>query len=270
MTRNGTGPIASVHVFTFRSPRDAGRSLACDRGRLARVPGLRFARLIFVGARWWEAMTPGWVDPRRQLAICVWDEEAALERFRERSPIGRSWREQTDQHCEVRMAPFRTHGTYRGLEPLAGLRGQTAPAGPVAMLTFANIPVRGLPYFWRGIRRSTGSLLTSQGLIAAAAGPERWFRGGMTFTIWESLPEALGFSYRRDPHRGIVKSVHEHERLIDSMFLRLRPYAVDGSWFRWSRFATGFADFARSMPSAQAPGPPAATPPGPAARSPTA
>jgi len=267
---NGVGPIVSVHVFTFRSPRDAGRSLACDRGRLAQVPGLRFARLIFVGARRWEAMTPGWVDPRRQMAMCVWDEEAALERFRERSPIARSWRERTDQDCEVRMVPFRTHGTYRGLEPLAGLRGQTAPAGPVAMLTFANIPVRGLFYFYRQIHRSIEPLLASGGLIAAVGGPERLGRGGMTFTIWESLPEALGFSYRREPHREIVKSVREHERLIDSMFLRLQPYAVDGSWFPWSRLAGRFEDFARSMPSAPAPGPPAATPPGPASRSRTA
>ena len=88
----------------------------------------------------WEAMASGLIDPRRQLAMCVWEEEAALDRFRERSPIGRAWRGQTDQHCEVRMAPFRTHGTYRGLEPLAGLRAPAAPAGPVAMLTFANIP----------------------------------------------------------------------------------------------------------------------------------
>ena len=178
MASNGAGPIASAHVFTFRSPRDAVRSLVRDREQLARVPGLRFARLVFAGARRWEAMAVGWIDPRRQLAMCVWEEEAALDRFRERSPIGRAWRGQTDQYCEVRMAPFRTHGTYRGLEPLAGLRAQAAPAGPVAMLTFANIPARGLVYFYRGLHRSTGPLLASDGLIAAvggtgAAGPRR-------------------------------------------------------------------------------------------------
>jgi hypothetical protein len=270
MSRNGAGPIVSAHVFTFRSPRDAARSLARDRSRLAQAPGLRFARLVFAGARRREAMAPGLIDPRRQLAMCVWEEEAALDRFRERSPIGRAWRAQTDQHCEVRMAPFRTHGTYQGLEPLAGLRGQADHAGPTAMLTFANIPVRGLVYFYRGIHRSTEPLLASDGLIAAVAGPERLGRGGMTFTIWDSLPDALGFSYRREPHREIVRSVREHERLIDSMFIRARPYAIEGDWFPSSRFARRFEDLARSMPSAPAPGPPAATPPGPAFHSPTA
>lgn len=265
-----TGPVVSVHVFTFRSPLTAARSLARDRHRLAGVPGLRFGRVIFVGSRRSEAMSPGWVDPRRQLAVCVWDDERALDEFRARSPVARSWREETGQHCEVRMRPFRAHGAYTGLAPLAGEPGGRAPSGPVALLTFANIPVRRLPYFYRGIHRSTATLLGSQGLIAATAGPERWYRGGMTFTIWESLQAALAFSYRREPHRGIVKLVRAEGRLIDSMFLRLEPYAAEGAWFPWSRFAGPFARFASAMRSAPAPGPPAATRPGPAAPSPRA
>jgi hypothetical protein len=263
-------PVVSVDLFTFRTPAAAARSLARDRHRLAGVPGLRFGRVIFVGSRRSESMSPGWVDPRRQLAVCVWDDERALERFRARSGVARSWREATSQHCEIRMRPFRAHGTYMGLEPLAALPARTAPAGPVALLTFANIPVRRLAYFYRGIHRSTATLLASEGLIAATAGPERWYRGGMTFTIWDSLQAALGFSYRRGPHRGIVKLVRAESRLIDSMFLRLEPYAADGAWFGWSRFAASFARFADAMPSAPAPAPPAATRPGPAARSPRA
>jgi len=265
-----SGPVVSAHLVTFSSLRDAARSLARDRHRLAGVPGLRFGRVIFVGSRRSEAMSPGWVDPRRQLAVCVWDEEPALDRFCARSPVARSWREATAQHCEVRMTPFRAHGTYTGLEPLAGLPAGRAPSGPVALLTFANIPVRRLAYFYRGIHRSTATLHASEGLIAAAAGPERWYRGGMTFTIWDSVEAALGFSYRREPHRGIVKLVRAEGRLIDSMFLRLEPYAAEGGWFPWSRFAGPFARFAEAMPSAPAPAPPAASRPGPAARSPRA
>jgi hypothetical protein len=240
-----TGPIASAHLFTFESVRDAARSLARDRARIARAPGLRFARVIFVGSRRSESIAPGWIDPRRQLAMCIWDDEDALERFRERSAAGRSWRERTRQHCEIRMTPFRTHGTYMGEEPLADLRPRTAPAGPVALMTFANMPARGLPYFYRGLFRATEVLHASAGLIAAAGGPERLGRGAMTFTIWDSLPDALGFSYRRDPHRGLVKNVREHERFIDSMFLRLAPYRAEGAWFSWSRFAPGFEQFRR-------------------------
>jgi hypothetical protein len=262
-------PVASAHVFTFRSLRDAARSLARDRRAMTSTPGLRFARVIFVGSRRSEAIAPGWIDPRRQLALCVWDDEAALERFRERSPVGRAWLAQTEQYCEVRTVPLRTHGRYMGAEPLAGLRTRPPADGPVAVMTFANMPARELPHFYSGLFRSLPELHASRGLIAAVGGPERLGRGGMTFTIWDSMPDALGYSYRRDSHRDLVKDVRAGDRFTDSMFLRLRPYAATGSWFSWSRFAGRFEQFARAMPSAPAPVPLAPTPSDPAVRSPT-
>ena len=39
--------------------------------------------------------------------------------------------------------------------------------------------------------------------------------------------------------------MREHERLIDSMFIRARPYAIEGDWFPWSRFAGRFDELAR-------------------------
>ena len=127
-------------------------------------------------------------------------------------------------------------------------------------MTFANMPARGLPFFYRGLGRAIPVLHASNGLIAGAGGPERLGRGAMTFTIWDSLEDALGFSYRRQPHRGLVKNVREEDRFIDSMFLRLAPYAIEGAWFPWSRFAAGVDALARAMPSVPAPCPRAATP----------
>ena len=113
-------PVASTHVFRFRSPRAAARSLFVARRRLAAIGGLLFCRHVFVGGLHSEGFTIGPVDPRRQMAMCLWQDEAALDRFLRESSIGRGWHEQTDEYCEVRMTPFRSHGTYRGLEPLAG------------------------------------------------------------------------------------------------------------------------------------------------------
>jgi hypothetical protein len=239
--------VASAHVFRFRSLRDAARSLARDRGRLAHTEGLLFGRLVFVGSPRVEGFNPGVVDPRRQLALCLWRDEQSLERFRTRSPIGRSWRAQTDEHCEIRMVPFRTSGTYRGMEPLAGLAAPRVPEGPVAMWTFANIAPRHLWFFWNGIRRSTRQLLPAPSLVAGTAGPEHFGRGAMTFTIWRDLDSVLGYAYRADPHRQIVKDTRAGDRLIDSMFIRLEPYAVEGRWPAYSRFAARFEEFARAL-----------------------
>jgi hypothetical protein len=245
--RPAPGPVASTHLFRFRSPRDAARGLLAERRRLAAVPGLRFARQVFVGATRWEGFTIGVVDPRRQIAMCLWDDEAALDRFVRRSAIGRGWRESTDEYCEVRMTPVRAHGAYRRHEPLAGLPPGRAGDGPVALWTFANIAPRSLWFFWSEIRGATAALLDSPGLIAGTAGPERLYRGAMTFTLWQSLDEALRFSYRREPHRGIVREVRERDRLLDSMFIRFEPYAAAGAWPSCSRFGDRFERFAASL-----------------------
>jgi hypothetical protein len=75
------------------------------------------------------------------------------------------------------------------------------------------------------------------------------YRGAMTFTIWERAQAPLDFAYRRPPHRGIVKTVRSDGRLIDSMFIRCEPYAATGTWPAYSRFAPGFAEFARGLQS---------------------
>jgi hypothetical protein len=263
--------VASAHIFHFRSLRDAGRSLFRDRERLQHSDGLLFRRLVFVGSPRREGLTLGLVDPRRQLAMCLWEDEAALARFKRESPIARAWRQRTDEYCEITMRPFRAHGTYRGHEPLAGTNPQRPGDGPVAMWTFANIAPRNLLFFWRGIHRATPVLLDSPGLIAATAGPEHMYRGAMTFTIWDRADAPLSFAYRRQPHGRLVKDTRAEGRLIDSMFIRLQPYAAEGRWPAYSRFAGRFDEFAaRLRQSAPAPGPAGPTEPRPASPRPTA
>jgi hypothetical protein len=241
-------PVASTHVFHFRSVRDAAGSLFTDRRRLGETAGLLFHRHVFVGGLHNEGFTIGPVDPRRQMAMCLWDEEKSLDRFLHGSPIGRGWLDRTDEYCEVRMTPFRSHGSYRGLAPLAGLPPRRPGEGAAAVLwTFANIPPRGLWFFWKEIRGATAKLLNAPGLIAGTAGPEHLYRGAMTFTIWERAEDALTFAYREEPHRGIVTKVRERGLLVDSMFIRLHPYATSGAWPARSRFATRFERFASAL-----------------------
>jgi hypothetical protein len=246
------GAIASTHIFRFRSLRRAGRSLFRDRERLRAVEDLRFSRLVFVGSPLSEGFSFGPVDPRRQMAMCVWERESALDEFLESSPIGRAWLRDSDEYCEVRMTAFGTHGTYRGHEPFANLRRQRPGPGPVALWTFANIPPHGLRHFWTSIRHAARKLLSSEGLVAGTAGPEHLYRGAMTFTIWDSLERATSFSYREQPHKEIVRRVRERGLLTDSMFVRMRPYAARGSWPSYSRFGARFDALVAGLAAASA------------------
>jgi hypothetical protein len=245
-----SGPIASTHIFQFNAYSDAGRSLFAHRRRLATTPGLRFSRLVFTGSTSSEGFQIGIVEPRRQLAMCVWENERALDKFLEHSPIGRSWQADTNQYCELRMKPFRAHGSYRGHEPFAGMQPLDPPGGPVAIWTFANIRPRGLRYFWDEIRGATDRLVASPGLIAGTAGPEHLYRGAMTFTIWEDLADTVRFAYRSAPHKGIVRDVKKQNLLTESMFIRFSPYVATGRWPAYSGFARQFEAFADSLHAA--------------------
>jgi hypothetical protein len=249
-------PVASAHLIRFPSFQAAARSLVRDRRYLRRVDGLLFARLVFVGGRRTEGFTIGVVDPRRQMALCVWRDEEALDRFLERSAIARSWRALPADYCEVRTEPFAAFGSYLGEAPLRELPSAPKPDGPVVVWTFANIPLKSRPYFWRNIRRATRQLLSAPELIAGTAGPERWYGGAMTFTVWSSIDDAIRFAYRKGTHKQIVKDVNVHGLLTDSMFLRLRPYSIQGSWPKGSRFASRFEQLARSLGATQRDGVP--------------
>ena len=149
------------------------------------------------------------------------------------------------------MRPFRSYGSYLGLDPLAGMEPATPPEGPVAMWTFANIPRHGLRYFWDQIRGASDRLMTEPDLIAGTAGPERLYRGAMTFTVWRRLESATRFAYHRKPHKQIVKDVKRRELLTDSMFIRFSPYAARGEWPAYSRFAERFQAFAAELTDEQ-------------------
>src|SRR5690349_21650776 len=104
----------------------------------------------FTGSIFHEGMKPGLVEPRRHMAWCIWDSEQSLDDFREHSSIGRRWTATTDEYCEIRSIPYRSFGTFRGADPLAGLNTGEYDGGPVVVWTFANIPPRNLRQFYDG------------------------------------------------------------------------------------------------------------------------
>ena len=200
-----------------------------DRACLRALDGLLFRRLVFVGSPRTQGFTIGLVDPRRQMAMCLWENEAALARFQRRSPIARAWREDTDEYCEVLMRPYRTHGSYRGYEPLAGFPARRPGGGPVVMWTFANIAPRNLWFFWSGIRAlDTGS--------AALPGSDRGNRRAGAHVSGGDDVHDLGAG-RRGRSTSPTASGRTREssrrsatggRLVDSMFIRSEPYAASG------------------------------------------
>jgi hypothetical protein len=250
------GPIGSFHLVRERAGR-APRALArlgTDRPELSRTPGLRFWRVLGTGR---GASTAPGADLRRTALFAVWEDEADLERFLQRSPIAARWPD-ADEHYTVRLRALGGHGSWRGHDVLAGLvpgdgrafvpgtpgeQGAGTPGeqgagiaggppadAPVAVLTRAVVrPGAWLP-FLRASRAVSREVAAADGLLAVVGIGEAPFGRQATFSLWRRGPDAMAFAYGGGRHAAVIRSTRRGHWYGEELFARFQPYASEGTW----------------------------------------
>lgn len=219
--------IASFHLIRepwWKTPLALTR-LGTDRPRLERVGGLRFWRLLGTGA---GADTSTGADLSRTAVFAVWEHEQDLDAFLAAHRIARRWQGSAES-WHVRLRGLGGHGTWRGVDPLAGLAPGSAD-GAVAIVTRADVKRSAWKAFSAAGHAVNDELHRSPGLIDVVGVGEAPVGRLATFSLWESLDAARTFAYSMPDHAEVVRRTRDEDWYGEEMFARFEPYGSSGTW----------------------------------------
>ena len=222
--------IASFHLVHY--PRTKLRQSVFPR-----ADGLCFWRPFSTGPDF-TALKPNFTrvtlakpEFRRWGFFAIWQEEAALNRFLEASPIAREWQERGAETWHVWLQPIHVGGSWQGMKLLEGLQTVEVPNAPVVVLTRADVRLSKVPVFWLwATYRAVTDVREAPGFVAGVAMTERPFVEVATFTVWRSYDDATNFAYRRQAHQGIIAR-NDQERIFKAFSAGyFHPYRSAGTW----------------------------------------
>lgn len=226
--RDGGPPaaLATLHVWRVagrRVPAAVAR-VGRDRTRLARVPGLRFARLVGTGDGATFTARP---DPRRWALLASWHDAGAAGAF-EASGLVRGWDRRAEERWRVELVPLSARGRWAGREPF----GPVAPRAwdaPVAVLTRARVAVARVVTFWRAVPPVAADVRGRDGLLAGfGLGEAPWFWQG-TFSVWRDAAALRAFAYDGPAHRAAIQATEDTGWYAEELFARFGVVRASGT-----------------------------------------
>lgn len=219
--------LVTLHLWRVpgRHVPGALRRMATDRGRVRRVPGVRFAKLLGTGDG--RTFTARDADPLRWGLLTTWADVGAARAF-EAGPLVRSWTSVAQESWRADLRPVAARGRWSGREPF----GDPVPertTGPVAALTRARIVTRRAGRFWSAVPPVSADLRASPGLLAAVGIGEAPVGLQGTFSLWRDGTALRAFAYGGEAHRAVVARTATEAWYAEELFARFAVVGTAGT-----------------------------------------
>jgi hypothetical protein len=192
---------------------------------LGRAPGLRFARVLGSGRNGGFGLAPGF---DRQGVAAFFADEAGARAFAAHSPALRARRDRSQECLLLLCRASAARGSWAG-HTMAVTAPPAAPGQPVAALTRASIRPRHARAFWSHTPAAQAALDAAPGCRLAAGLGEAPLLRQATFSLWDDAASMEAFA-RRGAHRQASADAMGRDWFSESMFVRLVPIAVEGTW----------------------------------------
>jgi hypothetical protein len=213
-------------VAPIRVPQAVGR-MATDRFRLARTPGLLFAKLLGTGDG--RTFTARDADPLHWGLLACWrDEQAAADALA--GPVGRGWDRIARERLHVRLRPVHSRGRWARRAPFGDPVPGAPPHGPVASVTRARLRPATARSFWRSVPPVSADLHQVTGLRLAVGIGEAPVGLQGTFSLWQDSASLLEFAHRRRPHAEVVRRTAAEGWYAEELFARFAVLSADGTF----------------------------------------
>lgn len=190
---------------------------------LARIPGIRFRKLLGVGTG--EGFTPV-PDTSRCAILCVWANEAAAREGLTR-PVFQRFARHAEEVCTLTMQTVAARGQWSGKAPF---KAEAKPSGPIAALTRATVRPRKALQFWRRVPDISQMVGMNDDVLLKVGVGEVPFLHQVTFSIWPDTGSMARFARTSGPHAAAIQAVRDGDWFAEELYARFRVADATGTW----------------------------------------
>lgn len=175
-----------------------------------------------------------WPDFKRYAILSFFESERSARDFVKNDEKLSWYRENSEQHLQVLLIPFKGHGSWAGEVPFEYDESVLSNSEPLAVITRATINTKALPDFWRNVPKVSAFMHSAPALHQIGIGEYPIFMQA-TFSIWENLKSLKETAYSNTPHAEVVKKTRERNWYKEELFAEFAIRSLSANGQKYDR-----------------------------------